>query len=146
MGEYDFQMNFLPAAKNIIINALSRATVCSTNPLAANDVRTFDHNVIRTAQSKEYYSNRILQWLRQKHFLCGVDNRRMQPFHVVGGIMHHFASRPDKETSSAFEVPTSMQYELLRAAHAHHYSGHEGTSITAAYARKIMVANYDGGC
>ncbi len=53
----------------------------------------------------------------------------MQPFHTVGGILHHFVIRANRETFFALVVPVSMQYELLRADHAHRF-GHKGTVIT----------------
>ncbi len=130
MGEYDFQMDYLPGAKNVIADALSRAAVCSFDPLAADAVRTLDNNVLRSAQGKDSYCNYVLQWLRQNNFPRAVEDKRMQPFHVVGGILHRFVTRPNGEISSALVVPVSMQYELLRAAHAHRFAGHKGTAIT----------------
>ncbi len=60
----------------------------------------------------------------------------MRPFHVVGGILHHFVTRANGEISSALVVPVSMQYELLRAAHAHCFAGHKGTAITSQRLRE----------
>ncbi len=130
MGENDFSMDYLPGAKNVIANALSRAAICSVDPLAADAVLTLDNNALRLAQDKDSYCHYVLQWLRQNNFPRGMEDRRMQPFHVVGGIFHRFVARANGEMSSALVVPVSMQYELLRAAHAHRFAGHKGTTIT----------------
>ncbi len=47
--------------KNLIADALSRVAVCSLDPLAANVVRTLDNNVLRTAQSKDFYCHYVLK-------------------------------------------------------------------------------------
>ncbi len=129
MGEYDFQMDYLPGAKNLIADALSRATVCSLDPLAADAILTLDNNALRVAQSNDFYCNCVLQWLRQNSFPRGVEDKRMQPFHTVRRILHRFVTRANGEVSSALVVPVSMQYELLRAAHTHRFAGHKGTAI-----------------
>ncbi len=64
MGGYDFQMDYLSGARNIIVDALSRASVCSFDPLAADTVHTLDNNMLRTEQRKDCHC--ILQWLLQK--------------------------------------------------------------------------------
>ncbi len=129
-GEYDFQMDCSPGAKNNIADALSRAAVCSVDPLATDAILTLDYNALHLAQNKDSYCHYVLQWLRQNNFPRGIEERRMQPFHVVGGILHRFVARANGEMSSALVVPVSMQYELLRAAHVHCYAGHKGTAIT----------------
>ncbi len=53
----------------------------------------------------------------------------MRPLHVVGGILHRFVNRSNGEMSSALVVPRFYAI-LLRAAHAHRYAGHKGTTIT----------------
>ena len=116
--------------KNVVDDALSRAAVCSLDPLAAAAVLTLDNNTLCVAQSKDSYCNYVLQWLRQNSFPRGVEDKRMQPFHTVRGILHRFVTRANGEVSSALVVPVSMQYELLRAAHAHRFAGHKGTAIT----------------
>ncbi len=154
MGEYDFQMDYLTGAKNVIADALSRAAVCSVDPLAADAVHTLDNNVLRTAQSKDSYCQYVLKWLRQNNFPHAVEDKRMQPFHVVGGILHPFVTRANGEISSALVVPVSMQYKLLRAAHAHRFAGHKGTAITLQQIREnywwpsmtVDVNQIVGGC
>ncbi len=93
MGEYNFQMDYLPGAKNVIADALSRAAVCSLDPLAAAAVLTLDNNTPRDVHSKDSYCNYVLQWLRQNSFPRGVEDKRMQPFHTVRGILHRFVTR-----------------------------------------------------
>ncbi len=84
MGEYNFQMGYLPEAKNVIADALSRAAVCSLDPLAAAAVLTLDNNALCTAKSKDTYCHYVLKWLHQNNFPHGVEDKRMQLFHTVG--------------------------------------------------------------
>ncbi len=111
MGEYNFQMDYSPRANNKIAGALSRAAVCSLDPLAANTMLTLD-NKLSVLRSKNSYCHYVLQWLRQNNFLREVEDRRMQPFHTLGGILHNFVLQANGETSTALVVPVSMQYEL----------------------------------
>ncbi len=154
MGEYNFQMDFLPGAKNVIADALSRAALCSLDPLAADAVITLDNNALRVVQSKDSYCNYVLQWLRQNNFPRGVEDKRMQPFHTVQEILYRFVTRANGEVSSTLVVPVSMQYELLRAAHVHRFVGHKGTAITLQHIREkywwpsmtVDVDQFVGSC
>ncbi len=106
MGEYDFQMDYLPTAKKVIADTLSRAAVCSFNSLAADANLTLDNNALRTVQNKDSYCHYIL----------------------------------------ILEVPESMKYELLRAAHIHCYTSSKSTTITLQHMQQhLLVAEYVGG-
>ncbi len=97
--------------------------------VAADAVLTLDNHALRMAQNKDFYCHYVLQSLQKMgphRYKMGplnskiLEERNMQPFHVLGGILHRFVTRANGKTSSALVVPVSMQYKLLRAAHAHH--------------------------
>ncbi len=75
----DFKMDYLPGAKNVIADTLTRAAVCSLDPLAADTVHSLDNNVLCTAQSKDSYCHYVLQWLCQNNFRCTVEDKKCDP-------------------------------------------------------------------
>ncbi len=78
----------------------------------------------------------------------------MQPFHVVGGILHRFVTRTNGKTSSALVWPASMQYKLLRTAHVHRYAWHKSTTKMLQHIREkywwpsmaVDVDQFVGSC
>ncbi len=101
MGEYDFQMDYLPGSNFFFADALSRVAVCSVDPLAADTVLTLDNHMLGLVQNKDSYCHYVLQWLRKlgphrykmdpPHSKI-LDDRRMQPFHEVGGNFTPFCT------------------------------------------------------
>ena len=141
MGQYNFIIEYLPGKMNKLADALSRTpNVCTVSMLSGED-----------AVVKEQSRKGIIDWVdaakkaeeQQKDAfcqaawaLCRKKNKlaagMAQTEHYVTdrNVLFREVGRGNGVRSFGVVVPATMQYEILKVAHASAFAGHKGVRIT----------------
>jgi hypothetical protein len=133
MSEFTFHLRYKPGKDNIVADTLSRAPV---------EALADSYETLRELQLSDRFCRITLKALEEgkvEEALAPEEKRFMARIfsncYVRGGCAFMKSSDPVEGQKELVLTPKKCRYELLRAAHAHRFSGHGGVAKTISRLR-----------
>jgi hypothetical protein len=143
MSEFTFHLRYKPGKDNVVADTLSRAPV---------EALADSYETLRELQLSDRFCRIALKALEEgkvEETLAPEEKRFMARIfsncYVRGGCAFMKSSDPVEGQKELVLTPKKCRYELLRAAHAHRFSGHGGVAKNDLSAALAIFLAGNGG-